>query len=116
MVDENNGNKFWRYSIKKYIHNASVAFDILDEYDASAPMGWKKVTGHIVFDVKMYLTSRSIQVLDGHKTPDTIGSAYTCAVSSESDRIVFTYSGLNGLDICAVDIINAYLQAPYLKN
>ena len=27
-------------------------------------------------------------------------------------RIAFTYAALNGLDICAADILHAYLQAP----
>ena len=30
----------------------------------------------------------------------------------ESVRIAFTYAALNGLDVCAADIRNAYLQAP----
>ena len=33
-------------------------------------------------------------------------------VSTESVRIVFTYAALNGLDVFAADIRNAYLQAP----
>ena len=51
-------------------------------------------------------------VLDGHKTPDPIGSTYAGVVSSESICIAFTYAALNGLDIYAADIRNAYLQAP----
>jgi hypothetical protein len=33
-------------------------------------------------------------------------------VSSESVRIALTYAALNGLEVCAADIRNAYLQAP----
>jgi hypothetical protein len=33
-------------------------------------------------------------------------------VSRESVRIAFTYAALNGVDVCATDIRNAYLQAP----
>ena len=51
-------------------------------------------------------------MLDGHKTPDPIGSTYAGVVSRESVRIVFTYAALNGLDVFAADIRNAYLQAP----
>ena len=32
--------------------------------------------------------------------------------SRESVRIAFTYAALNNIDICTVDILNAYLQAP----
>jgi len=37
---------------------------------------------------------------------------YAGVVSRESVRIAFTYAALNGLDIFAADIRNAYLQAP----
>ena len=51
-------------------------------------------------------------MLDGHKTPNVITSTYAGVVSRESVRIAFTYAALNGLDIFAGDIRNAYLQAP----
>ena len=51
-------------------------------------------------------------VLDGHKMPKPTGLTYAGVVSRESMRITFTYATLNGLDVCAVDIWNAYLQAP----
>ena len=35
-------------------------------------------------------------VLDGHKTPDPVGSKYAGVVSRESVQITFTYAGLNG--------------------
>ncbi len=76
------------------------------------PPGWKKVTGHLVWDLKMDFTRKARWVLDGHKTPNPIGSTYAGVVSRESVRIAFTYAALNGVDICAADIRNAYLQAP----
>ena len=39
-------------------------------------------------------------------------SAYAGVLSRESVRIALTYSDLNGLDVCACDIQNAYLQIP----
>ena len=51
-------------------------------------------------------------MLDGHKTPDPVGSKYAGVVSRESVRIAFTYAALNGLDVCMADIRNAYLQSP----
>ena len=70
------------------------------------------MTGHLVFDVNMDFTRKAIWVLDGHKTPDPIGSTYVGFVSRDSVRIVFTYAALNILDIFVEDIHNAYLQAP----
>ena len=70
------------------------------------------MTGHLVFDVKTDFTRKAIWVLDGHKTPDPVGSTYAGVVSRESMRIAFTYAALNGLDVFAADVRNAYLQAP----
>ena len=39
-------------------------------------------------------------------------SAYAGVLSRESVRIALTYSDLNGLDVCACNIQNAYLQIP----
>jgi hypothetical protein len=110
-IDRKNGNTFWRDAIAKEMYNVGVAFEVLEE-GATAPAGWSKVTGHIVFDVKMDFTRKARWVLDGHKTPDIVGSTYAGVVSRESVRIAFTYAALNGLDIFAADIRNAYLQAP----
>jgi len=92
--------------------NVGIAFEALED-GVSAPPGWHKVTGHLIFDVKMDFTRKARWVLDGHKTPDPIGiSTYAGVVSRESVRIAFTYAALNGLDVFAADIRNAYLQAP----
>ncbi len=78
----------------------------------TAPKGWHKVSGHLVWDVKMEFTRKARWVLDGHKTADPTGSTYAGVVSRESVRIAFTYAALNGVDVFAADIRNAYLQAP----
>ena len=44
--------------------------------------------------------------------PDPMGSTFAGVVSRESIWIAFTYIVLNGLDILAANIRNAYLQAP----
>ena len=110
-IDAKNGNTFWRDSIDLEMRNNGVAFEILEE-NKPAPPGWHKVTGHLVFDVKMDFTRKARWVLDGHKTPDPVGSTYAGVVSRESVRIAFTYAALNDLDVFAADVRNAYLQAP----
>ena len=87
------------------------AFNI-QELGTKAPPGWSKVTGHLIFDVKMDFTRKARWVLDGHKTPDPIGSTYAGVVSRDSVRIAFTYASLNDLDVFAADVRKAYLQAP----
>ena len=110
-LDAKNGNDFWSKALKKEIFNLGVAVEILGE-GTKAPPGWSKVSGHIVWDVKMSFERKARWVLDGHKTADPICSNYAGVVSRESVRIAFTYAALNKLDVAAADIRNAYLQAP----
>ena len=63
--------------------NNGVAFEILEENKRATP-GWHKVTGHMIFDVKMDFTRKARFVLDGHKTADPLGSTYAGVVSRES--------------------------------
>ena len=60
-------------------------------------MDCKKVTGNLVFDVKIYVKRKSIWLLSGNMTPDTIGSTYEVVVSIESVVIIFTYADLNSV-------------------
>lgn len=77
-----------------------------------APIGWRKVTGHIIFDVKIDFARKTRWVLDSHKTPSPIGSTYAGVVSRETVRIAFTYAASNNLSVFAADIRNACIQAP----
>ena len=49
----------------------------VQEKEMKAPIGWSKVTDHLVWDVKMDFTSTARWVLDGHKTLNPIGSTYS---------------------------------------
>ena len=109
-IDGRNGNTLWRDALKMEMYNVGVAFEILDE-GAHAPHGWKQVTRHLVWDVKMDFTRKARWILDVHKTLDPIGSTYAGVVSRESVCIPLTYAALNDLDAFAANIQNAYLQA-----
>ena len=93
------------------MYNMCVAFEILED-GKSAPAGYTKVSGHLIWSVKMDFTRKARWVLDGHKTPDPVGSKCAGLVSRESIQIAFTYAAVNGLDVCMADIRNAYLQSP----
>ena len=60
----------------------------------------------------MDFTRKSRWVLDAHKNPYSVGSTYIGVVSRDKLRIMFAYATLNRLNVCAVNIRNAYLQAP----
>ncbi|KAL7528322.1 hypothetical protein ACHAXR_005938, partial [Thalassiosira sp. AJA248-18] len=110
-IDRKNGDTFWQDALNKEMTNVGIAFKILEKEEALPP-GYKKSSGHIIFDVKMDFTRKARWVKDGHKTPDPETSSYAGVVSRESVRILLTHAALHGIGVMAADIRNAYLQAP----
>ena len=51
-------------------------------------------------------------VAEGFRTPNPVTSTHAGVVSRDSVRIAFTYAALNGLDVWAADVQNAFLKAP----
>ena len=100
--------------LKKEMANVVMAFKILED-DERTPVGHKKLSGHLIFNVKMDFTQKARWVKDGHCTPDPKTSKYAGVVSQDSIRILPTYATLHGIDGMAADIWNAYLQAPTSK-
>ena len=95
-IDKKNGNTFWMDAIKKEMINVGVAFKILKDKE-QLPVGYKKATGHLVYDVKMDFTRKARWVKDGHRTPDPDSSSYVGMVSRESIRILLTHAALQAL-------------------
>ena len=93
-LDAKNGNTFWIDAIKKEIHDVGIAFEILED-NASMPMRHRKITAHLVFDMKMGFTRKARWVLDEYKAPSPAGSTHAGVVSRESVRIAFNYAALN---------------------
>ena len=60
-------------------------------------------------------TTKTMFVLDCHKTADPVGSMYAGTVSRERVRIAYTYTALNIIDIFTVDIWIDYLQPSSLR-
>ena len=97
------------------MHNVGISFEVLENNSFPSVGSWK-VTGNLIFDVKVYFTGKEdIWLLYGHKTPDPIGPTYAGVVYRYSIKISFTHSSLNSLYLCVLDISNAYLQAPSLQ-
>ena len=108
--DRRNGNNYWERAIKKEMDSVEVAFKFQD-IGERAPPGFKKITCHLVFDVKFDLTRKARYVAGGHLTDPPNHMTYSTVVSRDSVRICLTIAALNGLDISACDIGNAYLNA-----
>ena len=110
-IDKENGNDLWDRAIKKELKNVLIAFQLLEENDP-IPVGSKKIPYHIIFDIKFDLTRKARLVAGGHRNIDVPPhSTYSSVVSRESVRLAFLVAALNGLNICAADIGNAYLNA-----
>ena len=70
---------------------------------------------HLIFDVKITLRRKACNVASGHLVGDPGVSTVASVASRNSVHIGFLIAALNGLDILAGDIQNAYLHAPSLK-
>ena len=88
-----------------------VAFNFLDR-DNHAPVGYKEITYHLIFYVRMDLNSKARYVAGGHITNPPFSMTYAIVVSSDSLHLAFLIVALNYLDILSGDIQNAYLNAP----
>jgi hypothetical protein len=108
-IDRRNGNSLWRNAIEKEMKNVMAAFEFKD--DDVMPIGHKKIDVHMIFDVKSDLTRKARLVAGGHQTDPPKESTYSSVVSRDSVRIAFTLAALNGLEVLAADIQNAYLNA-----
>ena len=91
--------------------NSRVAFKLLNRGDR-APVGDKEITCHLIFDIKLDMTRKDRYVAGGHLTSVPTSMTYSSVVSRDTVRIGFLLAALNGLDVLAGDIQNAFLSAP----
>jgi hypothetical protein len=91
--------------------NNAVALEFLEPGD-SIPHGYKKISLHMVFDIKMDFTRKARLVAGGHLTDVPASMTYSSIISHESVRIMFLIAALNDLKVLGADIGNAYLNAP----
>ncbi len=72
-----------------------------------------EITCHSIFEVKFVdLRRKARYVAGGHLTNCPHVMTYSSVVSRESLCIGFLLAALNGLEVLAADIQNAYLNAP----
>ena len=78
---------------------------------AKVPKDYKLIQCHFVFDVKHDGHHKARYVAGGHLTDPLLDSVYSGVVSLRSLRLVIFLAELNGLQLYAADIGNAYLEA-----
>ena len=110
-LDKENGNTYWKDAIAMEYERVKVAFQLIDD-GHKIPPTYQKITCHLVFEVKFDLRRKARYVAGGHLTTTPTFLTYSSVVSRESVRIAFLLAALNGLDVWAADIQNAYLNAP----
>jgi len=112
-LDKENGDTLWMDSIRQEMTNNRIAFE-LHEGEISQLVGFKEITGHLVFDVKLgeNFRRKARYCADGHKTDAPSSVTYSTVVSRDSVRIMLLIASLNELDVLSGDVQNAYLTAP----
>ena len=108
-IDSRTGTDFWKRAIEREMLNVRAAFKFVD--DDKMPEFWVPVGLHMIFDIKMDLTRKARLVGNGHETETPPETCYSSVVSRDSVRLAFLLAALNGLDILAGDVQNAYINA-----
>ena len=111
-LDKKNGNTRWQDCTKVEMEQL-YEYSTFQDYgiDGKIPPGYKKIRTHLVFAVKHDGRHKARMVADGHLTDVPLDSVYSGVVSLRGLRLVLFLAELNGLDTCATDIGNAYLEA-----
>ena len=78
--------------------NSRVAFNFLDRYN-HALVGYKEITCHLMFDIKMELTRKARYVAGGNITNPPSFITYMSVVSRDIVHLALFITELNGLDI-----------------
>ena len=118
-IDKDTNTTYWTEAIKKEMKNCRKAFEKLigvtpkDMRTGKLKPGYKEIKCHMIFTIKMdgKFTRKARYVAGGHLTDPPASITYSSVVSRDSVRMCFLIASLNDLDICAVDLENAYLNA-----
>ncbi len=111
-LDRANGNTLWEDSMKRELSQLFDYETFLDVgKDVPTPQGHKMIRARMIFDVKQTGQRKSRFVAGGHLTDPPKESVYSSVVSLRSIRIICFLAELNGLELMAADIGNAYLEA-----
>jgi hypothetical protein len=109
-LDQENENELWADAIKaefKQIKDYET-FRVL-ENDEPMPPGYKRIPYHCIYDVKFDGRRKCRLVAGGHMTDPPKEDIYSGVVSMEAVRLGFILARMNGLQVCAGDVGNAFL-------
>ena len=91
--------------------NVRPAFEVFEGSIEQLPTGYQEIKCHMIFDVKIgeNFRRKGRLVAGGHTTEAPATLAYSSVISRDSVRIILIIAALNGLQVMACDIQNAYL-------
>jgi hypothetical protein len=113
QFDLKNGNTLWREATDLEILQLAeydTFRDLGNKETASPPKGYKKIHTHLMYDCKHDGRHKAWMVADGHLMDIPLERVYSSVVSLRGLRIVTFLAKLNGLDLWATNIGNAYLE------
>jgi hypothetical protein len=113
-LDKENDNHKWHIARDTEMNQLDEYLTFIDKGKFSKhkiPRGYKKITAHLIFDVKHDGRHKARMVAGGHLTDTPLESVYAGVVSLRGLRTCIFLAELNGLVPYATDIGNAYLEA-----
>ena len=113
QIDAKCGNTLWWDTICKEMKNVRPAFEVFEGGVHQLPSGYQEIKCHMILDVKIgeNFHRKARLGAGGHTTDAPATLTYSSVVSRDSVRIALTIVVLNGLEVMACDIQNAYLTA-----
>jgi hypothetical protein len=106
-LEKRNGNALWGDATVLELTQTEDYVTFIDKGHhtiVNAPIGYKKIRVHLIYDVKHDGRHKARLVADGHLTDIPLESVYTGVVSLRGFRIVLFLDELNHLEIWATDI------------
>ena len=113
-LDKQSGNTLWGDATVLELTQIDRYVTFIDKghhTKVKAPIGYKKIRVHLIYDVKHDGRHKARLVADGHLTDIPLESVYSGVVSLRGFRIVLFLAELNHLELWTTDIGNAYLEA-----
>ena len=114
-LGQENGDSQWWEAICNEMRNVRPALEVWEKDVEHITPGYQQIKCHMIFDVKMgeNFSPKARFVAGGHTTEAPMSLTYSSVVSRDSVRIILLIAALNGLQLMACDIQNAYLTANY---
>ena len=122
-LDAENGDDHLKKALDKEMTKAKASWERPDNVTpeqartgkVSELIGHQEIDCHVVFDMRMDFAWKCCFCAGGHATEAPSSIAHLSMVSHGSARIGFLTASLHGVDITAIDIENAHLNAPHAE-